>query len=1121
MSERVFLLPVDDRRLQVTHRMSTITDAVELASRFHRDVHALAAAAVPGEPEAQLTTPVSNLFTALVEQSGLGRLRLIRESRLGGSRPDFAALFERSGKTHQIGYIELKAPDVIADPFRWSGRNASQWQKMSAAAEVLLLCNGRTARLFQDGEAVGEPAGLPFDDPQTWDAGPLIRLLRRFVEARPTPVTSVGDLSRRLAVRTADLRDRLLWLIEQTSEAGQTARGGFESWKQHVHPHASERDFADGVSQVVAYGMVLAALSVTGADADADGYITVAEARHAIRGISPVMAAAFAPLVDKPVLFAAVEAELAALETLISAINARRVNRSADRRGEPWLYFYEDFLSVYDPEERKQAGVYYTPTAIVQAMVRIVDHLLVERFDIPLGFADKSVMTLDPATGTGTFPLAVIDRAAERAAAERGPAGRSHAATSLAHNLYAFELLPGPYAVAQLRISQRLRELQSTSMLSGHVVLTDTLESPLDPKSSLPLFGDAEVLAAEQSRAKRIKLEQKVTVVLGNPPYRRVERGIEGRGSGGWVLDGKVPGRKGKKLENKSLFDDILDVARRETIFSHHASLYNLYVYFWRWAIWKAFEAHGDGPGVVAFITGSSWLTGPGFVGLRQLAREVCDEMWVLDLGGDNKGANPEENVFAIETPVAVVVMARSGAKDRKQPAHVHYRRIAGSAHEKLAAVQAIADRDDPLGGEWRDGPDDWLAPLTPATGDASWVDMPALADIFPLQQPGIMWNRTWPVSPSAKVLRDRWDRFVSAPTNEKPNLYGKASTGRNVSTRVRGYAPLNALTSDSQPEPTIRHAFRSFDRQWIFSDARLAALERPALWKSISRSQVFLVGLLTAPIGAGPALTVATHVPDKHYFRGSFGGKDVIPLYRDAEAQQPNLTRGLQTVLQQRIGIDTPSPEDVAAYVYGLLSATRYQQRFAEPLKTPGPRVPLTSDAVLWSEAVALGRELLWLHTWAERFNDPQAGRGTRLPRIDGLGWEAPVTRMPDTLADVAYDRDLQRLRIRDGVITGIRPDVWSYSVSGMDVVRKWLGYRTAKGTGRAASSTNPLDRIRPTVWADEWNDELLDLLRMLTRTVELQPRQADLLDRICEGPLIPASDLPRPSDLQRKPPK
>jgi len=472
----------------------------------------------------------------------------------------------------------------------------------------------------------------------------------------------------------------------------------------------------------------------------------------------------------------------------------------------------------------------YTLAAIGQARVRFVDHLLVERFGIRLGFADKHVVILDPATGTGTFPLAVIDRAADRAAMERGPGGRAQAATSLSHNLYAFELLPGPYAVAQLRINQRLRELQSTSVLSGHVVLTDTLESPLDPKPAMPLFGDAEVLAEEQNRAKRIKLDQKVTVVIGNPPYRRVERDIEGRGSGGWVVEGKVPGRRGKR-EDKSLFDDILDVAKRETIFSHHASLYNLYVYFWRWAIWKAFEAHGDGPGVVAFITGSSWLTGPGFVGLRKLAREVCDEVWVLDLGGDNKGANPEENVFAIETPVAVVVLARYDKKDAGRPARVHYRRIRGTAADKLATMQALAEREDPLSGDWRDGPEDWLARLVPVTGDARWQDMPALADLFPLQQPGCKYGRTWPIATTREALQQRWQKFVLAPAAEKPALFLTAKTGRTVATKVPGYAVLNTLKVGDLPEPAVRYGYRSFDRQWTFVDPPLTALERPVLW--------------------------------------------------------------------------------------------------------------------------------------------------------------------------------------------------------------------------------------------------------------------------------------------------
>lgn len=351
--------------------------------------------------------------------------------------------------------------------------------------------------------------------------------------------------------------------------------------------------------------MVLAALSETRVEVDTDGYITIGKARDALRSFSPVLAAAFAPLIDKPVLFDAVQVELGALETLVTAIDVKKVNRSSDRRGEPWLYFYEDFLSIYDAEARRQAGVYYTPIDVVQAMVKIVDNILVDRFDKRLGFADPTVTTLDPATGTGTFALSVIDRAVSRAEAVRGRAGKSQAVANLGKNLFAFELLPGPYSVAHLRLTQRLRELSPGYEGPARVVLTDTLESPLDPKEQFSLFGDAEVLAAEQNRAKRIKLEQRLTVVIGNPPYRRVEREMDGRGSGQWVLAGKVPGRK----TTKSLFDDILDVAKKNTIFSHHASLYNLYVYFWRWAIWKAFEAHGDGPGVVAFITGNSWLS--------------------------------------------------------------------------------------------------------------------------------------------------------------------------------------------------------------------------------------------------------------------------------------------------------------------------------------------------------------------------------------------------------------------------------------------------------------------------------------------------------------------------------
>jgi hypothetical protein len=181
---------------------------------------------------------------------------------------------------------------------------------------------------------------------------------------------------------------------------------------------------------------------------------------------------------------------------------------------------------------------------------------------------------------------------------------------------------------------------------------------------------------------------------------------------------------------------------------------------------------------------------------------------------------------------------------------------------------------------------------------------------------------------------------------------------------------------------------------------------------------------------------------------------------------------------------------------------------------------VPLTSDPALFVEAVTIGRRLLRLQTFGERFTEADGAAGG-IPRADGAGWAKAVTTMPATTADITYDASRQTIVIGDGEITGVRPDVWAFSVSGMQVLPKWLGYRTRKGTGRAATQPKPLDLIRPESWVDDWNDELIDLVSILTATVDLQTAQADLLDRIVAGPLVAASDLPEPTASERKPPK
>lgn len=373
-------------------------------------------------------------------------------------------------------------------------------------------------------------------------------------------------------------------------------------------------------------------------------------------------------------------------------------------------------------------------------------------------------------------------------------------------------------------------------------------------------------------------------------------------------------------------------------------------------------------------------------------------------------------------------------------------------------------------------------------------------------------------------MLEERWQTFANVSPKDRPKLFVTGSSGRKVTTKVAGLAKLSEVQDTDQSQPIVRYGYRSFDREWVFDDPRMAKTESPSLWQSQSDRQLYLAGLLTSQISAGAALTASAYVPDLHYFRGSFGGKDIIPLWRDAAATQPNITAGLGQLLGQRYGRTegTPQPnvESLAAYCYALLSGSAYQERFAVELETPGLRVPLTADRELWREAVVAGQSLLWLHTYAERFRDEAEGRGAEVPQVEGVDWLRAVTTIPRDASEIDYDPESGVLTVGDGQVGGVRPDVWAYSVSGMQVLPKWLGYRTAKGAGRATSSSSALDKIRPTEWHDDWNDELLDLIRVLTITLERQPELEDLLNRICDGPLIPASELPVPTDAERQPP-
>ncbi len=1058
-----------------------------------------------GSPEDQLRAPFETFMAAAAQALGwnvvcTGETPL--PDRLG--RPDYAVHLNQL----LAGYAEIKAPGVGATASRFKGHNRDQFKRFSAIPNILYT-DGNEWALYRDGKTVDRVVRLSGDvaadgskaaTPQ--DAHAVERLLRDFLSWQPfVPTDRTGEIDLKgfaalLAPLCRMLRDGVTDALKRpVSPLVQLA----QDWRQLLFPDASDDQFADAYAQTVTFALLL------GRSEDTADTFTLESAEAALAAQHNLLARALQVLTD-PNARADIAASLDLLLRVIAVVPPAVLTAPGD---DPWLYFYEDFLGVYDPKLRKDAGVYYTPVEVVRAQVCLVDDLLVHRLGKPLGFADPDVVTLDPAVGTGTYLLGVIEHALGRVEAEQGAGAVAGQATALAGNLYGFELMVGAYSVAELRVSRALRDRGAQLPPDGtHVYLTDTLESPHAETPQLPLF--LRPIADQHARALEVKSTVPVIVCLGNPPYDRHEAAtLDNKArTGGWV-------RWGDDGE-RAIFHDFLAPVVAAGHGGHLKNLYNLYVYFWRWALWKVFEhqtAHG--PGVISFISASSYLDGDAFGGMREHLRRQCDDIWILDLGGEGRGARRSDNVFAIQTPVAIAVAVRAEAAKRDTPAAVRYARVEGTRDEKLAALDVIT-RFSAVA--WQDCPADWQAPFRPA-GLGAYFDWPLLTDLMPWQHSGVQLKRTWPIAPDAETLERRWHGLLNAEDisgsfrgtgdREVHGTYDVALTRANDST------PISNLPSDAPIPEVQRYAYRSFDRHCIIVDGRLMSRPRPDLWRAHSERQVYLSTMFQRVMSKGPALTSAALMPDLNHFCNR-GAKDTIPLYCAADASRANILPGLLKILgaaYQR----TVTPEDVLAYVYGALAQPAFTARFAAELETRELRVPITKDAVLFEQVRAIGARLLWLHTYGERFV-PKGEQQSRVPSGTARCTQAvpgDADGYPDSFT---YAEATRTLHLGDGAFTPVAPDVYEFEVSGLKVVQSWLKYRMKHGAGRKSS---PLDDIRPARWTSAFTTELLELLWVLEATVALYPEQERLLKAVVEGACFQADDLPPVPDDRRKLPR
>ena len=1025
-----------------------------------------------------------------------------------GARPDYTVA--RGGLI--IGHIELKAPGAGVDPDAFTGHNLDQWMQLHHLPN-LLYTDGVDWILWQDGQQVARATAWTAPGKgiaaARIEAGDLVGLLDVFCANAPRPPATAQELARTTARLCRVLRNQIVHTLETGGSDGLAAVA--EDWRSLLFPEASDAKFADAYAQTITFGLIAARAAGAGLTSGDRVAERVAQATRALDAEVGLIPTALKVLCAESAI-RHIEPAVETLLSLLAATDSALLNDAGD-----WLYFYEDFLAQYDPDLRKESGSYYTPAELVKFMVRLVDEVLITRLGQPSGLADEAVTVIDPAVGTGTFLLHVIDRIAGTVEERDGIGAVPGALRSAADRLVGFELQTGPYSVAQFRTGARFRRHGVGS--APRVLLADTLANPYAEEEHLGSI--YEPISRERHAANELKKSTPVMVAIGNPPYRERAKGL-----GGWVEHGKPD------TKEPSILDDWKPPAHWD-VGAHVFNMSNLLIYFWRWATWKVLENSGnnggESPGVVCFVTTGAWLSGDGFQGMRSWLRHWCSEIWVISLSPEGHQPDVPTRMFEqVQHEIAVVCAVRSPYTN-ESAATVRFREVApGDRDAKLAELATMGIKDDSPKA-WTECPTDWRASFKPA-GQHIWRTCPSIHDLLPWSSPGVLANRGWPTSTDQNTLTRRWDRLVAEADSETKRTLFKETRDRELTRTFDSNLPgfsnevvATPISSEASRCPApIRLARRSFDRQWIIPDKRVLDTPRPPLWKVHSNQQIYLTCLQHDHPAGGPAVTFTHLLPSLDHYRG-WGGGRVFPLWRDNTATTANIAPGFPGHLGGLFGNDI-SQEDVLAYVAALCGHPAYTAWFNDVSPhTPGLRIPLTADIDYWSMAVGIGRRVIWAHSFGERYVDIGDGRPAGQIRVDDRPLSRSETGEGTLNRTLAYDSERRELRIGDGVFENVASEVHDYEVSGTNVIRSWFNYRKA---GKGTQDPDSLESVTPAGWRPEWDSELLDILNALTALVALEPEQAELLEAIIDGPQVTVDDLraaevlPVPDKARKAPP-
>ncbi len=531
----------------------------------------------------------------------------------------------------------------------------------------------------------------------------LIELFKSFFNHEATPITNAKDFATHLSPRTKYLKDALIKYQEKAQVSSI-----FKNFKEYLYEELSFEDFSDALAQTLTYSLFLAKLNHPFEKINLDN----------VRSSIPKNFAVIREMADFLKKLDEIKEIQWLLNEILSSINhvdMDSILKDLNDDKDPYLHFYETFLSAYDPKLRESKGVYYTPDSVVKFIINALDSLLKTRFkDAPLGLKsaldNENIKLLDFATGTGTFLLEAFRKALEtRKTSDGGTSTKEDKYQNLLKQFYGFEYLIAPYAIAHLNLSQAFKEefkkpLKENDVLK--IILTNTL---IQPSEIAAHRGLQPIFEKELKSAQEIKKDENILIITGNPPY-------SGASSNEGLFEWEVKATYGIEPEfqtieiekNIKLTDKIKTLLSSVQIQKESGSknalkelkklhskykldeknpkwLLDDYVKFMRFAQNKI---ESLGHGLFGFISNNAFLDNPTFRGLRRSLLECYDELYILNLHGNarKKEKTPQgakdENVFNIMQGVSINLFVKK-AQTTKQK--IHYYDVYGQRAEKYA----------------------------------------------------------------------------------------------------------------------------------------------------------------------------------------------------------------------------------------------------------------------------------------------------------------------------------------------------------------------------------------------------------------------------------------------------